>query len=79
MIFGGHIKAFSFISHWQLLQTEKGKVRVDIIQGDGYNTDIEQELVQFFNVFKIEATLNYVNFIEKQKNGKQKFLIQGCK
>jgi len=75
-IFGGHIKAFNHIAQWQLVQSEKGKLRVDVIKGDGYTKEVEREVLQFFEDFNIEALLNYVSTIEKQKNGKQKFLIQ---
>lgn len=78
-IFGGHIKAFNHIAQWQLIQSEKGKIRVDVIQGDGYNSGTEQEIIHFFDGYEIRASLNYVKYIEKQKNGKQKFLIQECK
>lgn len=76
MIFGGHIKAFNYINQWQLVQEEYGKVEVYIIKGDNYNKNTEICLQLFFKSFKIEPTFNYVNFIKKQKNGKQKFLIQ---
>ena len=75
-IFGGHIKAFNHIAQWQLRQIKKGKVQVSIIKGEGYNSEIENEIIRFFSGFNIEASLYYVDFIEKQKNGKQKFLIQ---
>lgn len=75
-IFGGHIKAFNHIAQWQLRQIKKGKVQVSIIKGEGYNCEIENEIIRFFSGFNIEASLYYVDYIEKQKNGKQKFLIQ---
>lgn len=75
-IFGGHIKAFNHIAQWQLVQKEKGIVDVAIIKGDGFDDSIVQEVYDFFEGFNITAKLNYVKYIEKQKNGKQKFLIQ---
>lgn len=75
-IFGGHIKAFNYISQWQLVQNEIGKISVDIIKGSGYNKEIEEEIIKFFDGFNIEAIPYYVSFIKKQNNGKQKFLIQ---
>ena len=75
-IFGGHIKAFNHIAQWQLHQKERGKVAADIIKGAGYDKEIEDELIQFFEKFNIEVALNYVSYIHKQANGKQKFLIQ---
>lgn len=75
-IFGGHIKAFNYISQWQLVQNEIGKISVDIIKGSGYNKEIEKEIIKFFDGFNIEAIPYYVSFIKKQNNGKQKFLIQ---
>lgn len=78
-IFGGHIKAFNHIAQWQLIQKEKGKIRVDIIKGEGYNNEIENEIVQFFDGFHIDAKIYYVASIQKQANGKQKFLIQEIK
>ena len=77
-IFGGHIKAFNHIAQWQLTQNKKGIVDVAIIKGEGFNETVEKEVYDFFGRFNITAKLNYVNYIEKQKNGKQKFLIQKC-
>ena len=78
-IFGGHIKAFNHIAQWQLLQSEKGKVRVDVIKGNDYSNEVEDEITRFFAGFDLEAELNYVDSIKKQPNGKQKFLIQEIK
>ena len=77
-IFGGHIKAFNHIAQWQLIQNEKGIVEVAIVKGEGFDDVIEKEVLEFFTGFNITAKLNYVTTIEKQKNGKQKFLIQKC-
>lgn len=75
-IFGGHIKAFNHIAQWQLVQDEVGIVTVYIIKGQSYDETIEKEVINFFEGFNIEARIEYVNEIKKQKNGKQKFLIQ---
>lgn len=77
-IFGGHIKAFTYIAQWQLVQKEKGIVEAIVIKGEGYNESTEKEVLDFFESFNIVAHLNYVSYIGKQKNGKQKFLIQKC-
>jgi len=77
-IFGGHIKAFNYIAQWQLVQKEKGVVDVAIIKGEGFDETIEKEVLDFFEGFNIGAQLNYVGYIPKQANGKQKFLIQKC-
>jgi phenylacetate-CoA ligase len=77
-IFGGHIKAFNYIAQWQLVQNEKGVVDVAIIKGDGFDETIEKEVLDFFEGFNIGAKLKYVDYIPKQANGKQKFLIQKC-
>ena len=75
-IFGGHIKAFNHIAQWQLVQKERGKVCVSVIKGVGYSKVIEDEIYNFFEGFNISAIIDYVEFIPKQANGKQKFLIQ---
>lgn len=75
-IFGGHIRAFNHIDQWQLIQKEIGKVGVEIIKGDGFNEEIEKEVLCFFEQFGVEASINYVSSIKKQSNGKQKFLLQ---
>ncbi len=77
-IFGGHIKAFTHIAQWQLVQDVIGVVEAAIIKGDGYDETVEKDVKEFFEGFNIEAKLHYVSYIEKQKNGKQKFLIQKC-
>ena len=78
-VFGGHIKAFNHILSWQIHQSEKGKVTLLVVKGNGYDENVEAEVVRLFDSKDIEVTIQYVTKIEKTKRGKQKFLIQEIK
>lgn len=75
-VFGGHIKAFNHILSWQIHQSEKGKVTLLVVKGNGYDENVEAEVVRLFDSKDIEVAIQYVTKIEKTKRGKQKFLIQ---
>ena len=76
LIFGGHIQAFNYVQTWQIHQNEIGKIDIYIVKFSGYNSQTENEIITLFRNNSIDATVHYVNSIEKTIRGKQKFLIQ---
>lgn len=76
LIFGGHIQAFNYVQTWQIHQDEIGKIDIYIVKFSGYNSQTENEIITLFRNNSIDATVHYVNSIEKTIRGKQKFLIQ---
>ncbi len=75
-IFGGHLKAFNHIKQWQLEQFEKGTVIMTIVQGVGYDNQIEKEISNLFASKLLTVNIAYTDHIEKTGRGKMKFLIQ---
>lgn len=75
-IFGGHLKAFNYIAKWQLEQKEVGKVYMRIVKGQGFDDNIEKEIVDLFIKKKIVVEINYVDEIKRTMRGKCKFMIQ---
>ena len=76
LIFGSHLKAFNHIIQWQIEQTEKGRVNVSIVKGQGYCAEIERELANHLTAHLIKPYFSYVSNIPLTAGGKQKFLIQ---
>lgn len=75
-IFGGHLKAFNHIRQWQLEQFEKGNVSMKISKAEGYNEEIEKEIVALFESKHLSVNIQYTTNFERTNRGKFKFLIQ---
>lgn len=80
VVFGVHLKAFNTIYKWQIVQDKSGEILLKIVKTKQFTKKDEEEIR---NVFKstsdIDTTFEYVDYIEKTKSGKSKFLIQKCK
>ncbi|MBO0592818.1 phenylacetate--CoA ligase family protein [Cellulophaga sp. E16_2] len=80
LIFGQHLKAFSNIYKWQIIQNQTGVIDINIIKGNEYSISDEVEIREkITEVTDIEINFMYVNNIPKTKRGKHLFLIQRIK
>ncbi|MDD9196707.1 hypothetical protein PVK62_12825 [Aliivibrio sp. S3MY1] len=76
LIFGQHLKAFSRIKHWQLIQNEIGIVNILIVKESTYDKMDEDEILKNFNkVTDVDLFFSYVDDIPLTKRGKHLFLI----
>lgn len=77
LIFGQHLKAFKNIKKWQLVQNEIGKVIINIVKGDFYEKEDEEDIFHnFVSVAEIDLQFNYVENIPLTQRGKHLFVIQ---
>lgn len=78
-IFGGHLKAFNHINKWQIEQSEKGRITLRIVKGEGFGKSNEEEILRLFASKDIVVDIVYVEAIERTIRGKEKFLIQNIR
>lgn len=77
LVFGQHFSAFKNIIAWQIENQEAGKLVVNIVKGQSFNSDDEFEIktkLSFENRFNVQ--INYVNEIKKTVNGKHKLIVR---
>lgn len=80
IIYGMHYKAFNNIKQFQMVQKKPGEIIFNIVKGEGYTQDNEEELrSKFKDIASFRTTFNYLEAIPLTKRGKQIFLIQEVK
>jgi phenylacetate-CoA ligase len=78
-IFGQHLPEFSSIREMQLVQEVCGSLLLRIVRGSDYTADDERALINRLQRSvsgKIKINCEYIDRIEKTKQGKHRFLIQ---
>ncbi len=77
VIFGQHFKSFKNIEKWQIVQSVKGEIEINIIKHENFSQEDEKEIIsKFLENAHVKVKINYVDEIKLTKRGKQKFLIQ---
>ena len=79
LIFGAHLKAFSHMTSWQIVQNDKGRITLVIEKGPLYNMQDELEIIKLFEDVGIIVCFDYDGEIMLSKRGKRVFMIQNCK
>ncbi len=80
LIFGQHLKAFSNIVKWQIIQNEIGKITISVLKGRNYSKEDETDIInKITNVTEVEISFDYVNDIPRTKRGKHLFLVQNIR
>lgn len=80
LVMGQHFKAMGHIAKWQIVQSEPGKVTMNIIKGKDWTSSDEIEISSLFmENAKIEVAYNYVECLPTTERGKSKLVIQQLK
>jgi len=82
LIFGQHFKVFSKIRQMQIVQEEKGVIKVKIVKGLEYTKEDEEEIYQKIKSImggELDVFFEYCHKIPRTKLGKHRFLIQKLK
>lgn len=75
-----HLKAFSNMSGWQIVQNEIGKITVLVVKERGFSTEDGNEIQTIFRQhFGVEAVIRFVDSIPRTAAGKVKLFVQNIK
>jgi phenylacetate-CoA ligase len=74
LVFGQHFKSFKNIDKWQIIQTQWGKIEIDIVRRKDYAASDENEIRSKFYQLGFETTFRYVAEIPLTARGKYRFV-----